>query len=260
MADTNLLLEIRDRIALVTVNRPEKRNPLNLATVEELDDCFTKLKDNADVGAAILTGAGDKAFVAGADINRLKDLEPLRGRDWAVRGQRAFEKIEQLGKPVIAAINGWALGGGMELAMACHVRIAAETARMGQPEIKLGIIPGYGGTQRLPRLVGQGRALEMLLTGDPIDAAEAWRIGLVNHVVPAAELLDKARELAARMLNNSAVALSLTLETVERGLSMPLPEAMAWEAAQFGLSGASEDSKEGVAAFLEKREPQFKGR
>jgi enoyl-CoA hydratase len=260
MADSNLLLEIRDRIALVTVNRPEKRNPLNLDTIVELDDCFTRLKDNADVGAVILTGAGDKAFVAGADINRLADLEPLRGRDWAVRGQVAFEKIERLGKPVIAAINGWALGGGLELAMACHLRIAADAARMGQPEIKLGITPGYGGTQRLPRLVGQGRALEMLLTGDPIDAAEAWRIGLVNHVVPAAELLEKAREIAARMLKNSAVALSLTLETVERGLNMSLPEAMAWEAAQFGLSGASQDSKEGVRAFLEKREPRFEGR
>lgn len=260
MAESNLLIEISDRIAVVTVNRPEKRNPLNLATIDELDDCFTALKDNPDVGAVILTGAGDKAFVAGADINRLADLEPLSGRDWAVRGQRAFEKIERLGKPVIAAINGWALGGGMELAMACHIRIAAETARMGQPEIKLGIIPGYGGTQRLPRLIGQGRAFEMLLTGDPIDAAEAWRIGLVNHIAPAEELMAKAREIAARMLKNSAVALSLTLETVERGLTMPLPEAMAWEAAQFGLSGASEDSKEGVRAFLEKREAKFLGR
>ena len=260
MAESNLLLEIRARIAVVTVNRPEKRNPLNLDTIDEMDALFTEFKSNSEVGAVILTGAGDKAFVAGADINRLADLEPLSGRDWSVRGQRAFEKIERLGKPVIAAINGWALGGGMELAMACHIRVAAETARLGQPEIKLGIIPGYGGTQRLPRLIGQGRALEMLLTGDPIDAAEAWRIGLVNHVVPADELMAKARDIAARMLKNSAVALSLTLETVERGLNMPLPEALVWEAAQFGLSGASEDSKEGVRAFLEKREAKFLGR
>ncbi|MBI1355538.1 MAG: hypothetical protein GC160_14435 [Acidobacteria bacterium] len=260
MADSNLLLEVRDRIALVTVNRPEKRNPLNLETVDEIGACFTKLADDSSVGAVILTGAGDKAFVAGADINRLLEIAPLRGRDWAVRGQRVFERIERLGKPVIAAINGWALGGGLELAMACHLRIAAETARMGQPEIKLGITPGYGGTQRLPRLVGQGRALEMLLTGDPIDAAEAYRIGLVNHVVPADQLLDKAHEIAARILKNSAVAISLTLETVERGLNMPLPDALAWEAAQFGLSTDSQDSKEGARAFLEKREPRFEGR
>jgi enoyl-CoA hydratase len=208
----------------------------------------------------IVTGAGDKAFVAGADLNQVTGLDAMGGREWGRAGQAVFSRIEAMEKPVIAAINGWALGGGLELAMACHIRLAADTARLGQPEVKLGIVPGYGGTQRLARIIGRGRALEMLLTGDPVDAAEAHRIGLVNHVVPAGGLLAKARELAAKILKNGPVAVALILQAVNRGLEMPLPQALEWEASQFGLSCATEDIKEGTSAFLEKREPNFRGR
>jgi len=256
----NLLVETADSIATVTVNRPEKRNPLNRETVAALGDCFTDLAANPDVKMVILTGAGDKAFVAGADLNRVTGLNAMEGREWGRVGQAVFSQIEAMEKPVIAAINGWALGGGLELAMSCHIRVAAESARLGQPEVKLGIVPGYGGTQRLARIVGRGRALEMLLTGDPIDAAEAYRMGLVNHVVPAAELMAKAREIAGKILKNGPVAVALILQAVNRGLEMPLPQALEWEASQFGLSCATEDIKEGTQAFLEKRAPEFKGR
>jgi enoyl-CoA hydratase len=260
MAYVNLLLEVADGIATVTVNRPEKRNPLNRETVGALDDCFRDLAADESVKAVIVTGAGEKAFVAGADLNQVTGLNAVEGREWGRIGQAAFNRIEAMEKPVIAAINGWALGGGLELAMACHLRIASETARLGQPEVKLGIVPGYGGTQRLARIIGRGRALEMLLTGEPVDAAEAYRIGLVNHVTPAADVMPKAREIAGKILRNGPVAVALILQAVNRGLEMPLPQALEWEASQFGLSCATEDIKEGTRAFLEKREPKFTGR
>jgi enoyl-CoA hydratase len=212
------------------------------------------------VSAVILTGAGEKAFVAGADINQVGALDAIRAREWGRHGQKVFSQIETLTKPVIAAINGYALGGGLELAMACHIRVAASHAKLGLPEGKLGIVPGYGGTQRLPRLVGVGRALEMILTAEPITAEEAHRIGLVNHVVPAQELLGTARAIAAKILRNGPVSVALAIEAVQRGVHMPLDEALDWEASQFGLSCATEDYQEGVRAFLEKRPPRFRGR
>ncbi len=260
MSYANLLYELQDGIALVTVNRPEKLNPLNSETIDALDACFQDIAVDPAVKAAILTGAGEKSFVAGADINQVTGLSAIEGRDWGLRGQQVFSRIENLPKPVIAAINGYALGGGLELAMACHIRIASDNAKLGQPEVKLGIVPGYGGTQRLPRLVGKGRALEMLLTGDPIPADEAQRIGLVNRVVPREELLPSARQLAARIIGNGPVAVALCLQAVQRGLEMPLDAALSWEASQFGLSCATEDLREGTRAFLEKRKAEFKGR
>lgn len=256
----NLLVDVSDRIATVTVNRPEKLNPLNRATVQALNDCFADLAANHDIGAIIVTGAGEKAFVAGADLNQVDGLTALEGRDWGRLGQAVFNRIETMEKPVIAALNGYALGGGLELAMACHIRVASERAKLGQPEVKLGIVPGYGGTQRLPRLVGKGRALEMLLTGEPIDAAEAHRIGLVNHVVAPDRLLTQCREIAAKILRNGPVAVALILQVVNRGVECPLPQALEYEATQFGLSCATEDIREGVKAFLEKRSPDYKGR
>jgi len=260
MSYTNLLYDVQDNVALVTVNRPEKLNPLNSDTVNALEACFGDIAADAAVKAVIVTGAGEKSFVAGADINQITDLTAIEGRDWGLRGQQVFSQIENLLKPVIAAINGYALGGGLELAMACHIRIASENAKLGQPEVKLGIVPGYGGTQRLPRLVGKGRALEMILTGDPITAEEAHRIGLVNRVVPREELLPAARRLAARIIENGPVAVALCLQAVHRGMEMPLDAALEWEASQFGLSCATEDIREGTRAFLEKRKAEFSGR
>ena len=260
MTYTNLLYDVEDSIALVTVNRPEKLNPLNLDTVDALDSCFTDIASDPKVKAVILTGAGEKAFVAGADINQLTELSALGGQQWGLRGQQVFSKIENLTKPVIAAVNGYALGGGLELAMSCHIRIASDNAKLGQPEVKLGIVPGYGGTQRLPRLVGKGRALEMILTGDPVSAEEASRIGLVNRVVPRAELIPTARRIASRILENGPAAIALCLQAVNRGMEMPLDAALTFEASQFGLSCATEDIREGTRAFLEKRKAEFKGR
>ncbi len=260
MTYTNLLYEVEDSIALVTVNRPEKLNPLNIDTVDALDACFSDIASDAGVKTVILTGAGEKAFVAGADINQLTELSALGGQQWGLRGQQVFSKIENLTKPVIAAVNGYALGGGLELAMSCHIRIASDNAKLGQPEVKLGIVPGYGATQRLPRLVGKGRALEMILTGDPVSAEEASRIGLVNRVVPRAELIPAARRIASRILENSPVAVALCLQAVNRGMEMPLDAALTFEASQFGLSCATEDIREGTRAFLEKRKAEFKGR
>ncbi|HYM10514.1 MAG TPA: enoyl-CoA hydratase-related protein [Bryobacterales bacterium] len=260
MGYQNLLYAAADGVATVTVNRPDKYNALNRPTIAELEQCITEIERDAEVRAVIITGAGEKAFVAGADINELASLDPVAARAHAARGQRLFARIENLGKPVIAAINGFALGGGLELAMACSIRVASENARLGQPEVKLGIIPGYGGTQRLPRLVGKGAALALLLTGDPISAQEAHRIGLVEQVVPPAELLPAARQWAAKMLANGPLALSLCLAAVHAGFEMPLDEAMAFEAAQFGLSCATEDMREGTRAFLEKRKAEFRGR
>ncbi len=260
MPDSTLLYALEDAVAVVTVNRPEKYNALNRQTLADLEDVFGRIERDPAVRAVILTGAGEKAFVAGADINELADLDPLRAREHARRGQRLYSRIEGLPKPVIAAINGFALGGGLELAMACTLRVASETARLGQPEIKLGIIPGYGGTQRLPRLVGKGAALALLLTGEPVTAQEAWRIGLVQQVVPPAELMAAARQWAARMLANAPLAIGLCLDAVNRGLEMPLEAALDWEAAQFALTCATDDMREGTRAFLEKRRAEFRGR
>ena len=260
MAYANLLYEVSDSIAQVTVNRPQKLNPLDGDTIEALAACFSDIASDDSVKAVVVTGAGEKAFVAGADINHVTRLSAIEGRAWGLRGQQVFSEIENLPKPVIAAINGWALGGGLELAMACHIRLASPNAKLGQPEVKLGIVPGYGGTQRLPRLVGKGRALEMILTGEPISAEEAHRIGLVNRIVPQAELVAEARKLAATILENGPVAVALCLDAVHRGLEMPLNEALRWEAAHFGLSCATEDIREGTQAFLEKRKARFQGR
>jgi enoyl-CoA hydratase len=256
----NITLDVSDRVATLTVNRPDKLNALNDLTVSELGEAIEEARTRADVGGVILTGAGTRAFVAGADIAELATQGPLEGRERARRGQAVLRRIETSPKPVIAAINGFALGGGCELAMACHVRIASETAKFGQPEVKLGIGPGYGGSQRLPRLVGQGRALELILTGEMIDAREAHRIGLVNAVVPPAELLRTANELIRKMLANGPIALGLSIDAVVRGVELPLEDALLLEADSFGLLAATDDMREGMRAFLEKRQPRFTGR
>jgi enoyl-CoA hydratase len=260
MAYQNLLVETRDGVAIVTINRPDKLNALNDATVGELETAFRAVQADPAVRGVILTGAGEKAFVAGADIAELNTQSPVEGKERSIRGQRVLDLIEGLGKPVVAAVNGFALGGGCELAMACHVRVAAEHARLGTPEVKLGIMCGYAGTQRLPRLVGKGRALEILLTGEMVDAAEAFRIGLVNRVVQKDKLLAEAEGLLRKMLANGPVSLRFTLEAVSAGLGMPLAEAQYLEATLFGLICTTEDMKEGTKAFLEKRPARFQGR
>ncbi len=256
----SLLAELADGIAVLTVNRPERLNALSGVTVSEIDRFFRDAAADSSVGAVIVTGAGERSFVAGADIEEVSGFSPLEGRQWGLRGQAMLNRIEAMQKPVIAAINGYALGGGLELAMACHIRIASPRARLGQPELKLGIVPGFGGTQRLPRLVGKGRALEMLLTGDPVSAEEAREMGLVNRVTGSETLLDEARRMAARILRNGPVAIALTLQAVNKGCEMPLPEALEWEVSQYALSCATEDVREGTRAFLEKRAPVFQGR
>ena len=253
-----LTFDVADRIATVTVNRPDKLNALNDALMGELGDAVTEAVGREDVGAVLLTGAG-RAFVAGADISELAGQSAAEGKARAERGQRTFRQFETSPKPTLAAVNGFALGGGCELAMACHVRIASDKAKFGQPEVKLGIVPGYGGSQRLPRLVGRGRALELLLTGDMIDAAEAFRIGLVNRVVPADALIEASRSLLRTMLANGPLALAHCIEAVNRGLDMGLDDAIALEASYFGLLSASGDTAEGMRAFLEKRPATFTG-
>jgi len=247
-------------VALVTVNRPEKLNALSSAVIVELREAFERIHTDPAIRAAILTGAGEKAFVAGADINELASLSAIELRAYALRGQAAFRLLETCGKPSVAAVNGFALGGGLELAMACSVRFASENARLGQPEVKLGIIPGYGGTQRLPRLVGRGRALEIILSGDPLTAAEAWRIGLVNAVTPPSELLAHSRAWLEKVLANGPVAVALALDAVDAGLNGGLDAGLRLEAAAFGVSAATEDRREGTRAFLEKRRPAFAGK
>lgn len=259
MSDPVLTLAVAERIATITVNRPDKLNALNDETMAALGAAIDEVRRREEVGGAIITGAG-RAFVAGADIAELQRKSPLEAYDLSRRGQAIFRHIEMLPKPVIAAVNGFALGGGCELAMACHVRLASEHARFGQPEVKLGLLPGYGGTQRLPRLVGAGRALQLLLTGETIDATEALRIGLVNAVVPAGELLDAARRMLAQMLANGPLALAHCIATLHRGADIPLDEALALESSKFGLLAASADVREGTAAFNEKRAPRFTGR
>ncbi len=256
----NLLAEVSDGIAVLTVNRPERLNALNGATLDEMDRFFRNAAAEPSVRAIIVRGAGEKSFVAGADIEEVSQFSALEGRRWGLRGQAMLNRIEGMEKPVIAAINGYALGGGLELAMACHIRIASSQARLGQPELKLGVVPGFGGTQRLPRLVGKGRALEMLLTGDPVSAEAAREMGLVNRVTEPGDLLDEARRVAGRILRNGPMAIALTLQAVNRGCEMPLAEALDWEVSQYALSCATNDVREGTRAFLEKRSPVFRGR
>ncbi len=253
-------LETDGPVATITVNRPTVLNALNAATLAELDRAMRAVRDDDGVRAAVLTGAGEKAFVAGADITELAGLAPGAAKAHAAFGQGVFDLIEHLGKPVIAAVNGFALGGGCELAMACAIRIAADTARFGQPEVKLGLIPGFAGTQRLPRLVGKGRALELILRGEMIDAAEALRIGLVNRVVPSAALLEEARSMARAIAANAPVAVRYAIEAITHGLETSAAEGRFVEASLFGLSFATEDMREGTRAFIEKRKPDFKGR
>ena len=260
MTYQTLLFETRDGIAFVTVNRPDKLNALNDQVMAELADVAERIATTPDVRGALITGAGPKAFIAGADIGDLSRQGPFDGKARAMRGQAVLRRLETCGKPVIAAVNGYALGGGCELAMACHLRIASDTAKFGQPEVKLGIAPGYGGTQRLPRLVGKGAALQLILTGEMIDAQEAYRIGLVNKVVPAAELLAESEKLLRGILAMAPLAVRLCLEAVDQGFEMTLDEGLLLEANHFGLLAATNDMKEGTQAFLEKRPPRFEGR
>jgi len=255
-----LLFEIKEGVAFVTINRPDKLNALNDQVVDELGHAAGRIASEDAIKGAILTGAGPKAFVAGADIADLAKQGPFDGKARALRGQAVLRRLETCGKPVIAAINGFALGGGCELAMACHVRIAADTAKFGQPEVKLGIAPGYGGTQRLPRLVGKGVAVQLILTGEMIDAQEAYRIGLVNRVVPAAQLLAESEKMLRGILAMGPLAVRLALEAVDQGLEMTLEEGLLLEANHFGLLAATKDMKEGLTAFLEKRQAKFEGR
>jgi enoyl-CoA hydratase len=259
MSFDNLLLERDGAVAILTINRPQILNALNTTALDELRRAVLELKHDASVRAVIITGAGEKAFVAGADIKELAVQRPVQGKEHALRGQHVFDLIENLGKPVIAAINGYALGGGCELALACTLRVAADTARLGQPEINLGIIPGYGGTQRLPRLVGKGVALDLLLTGRQVTAGEALEIGLVNRVVPAAELMTEARRLADELATKAPIALQYIIEAVNRGLEVSFDKAQFLEASLFGLIASTEDMREGTSAFLEKRKAEFKG-
>ncbi|HEX2251129.1 MAG TPA: enoyl-CoA hydratase-related protein [Gemmatimonadales bacterium] len=258
MAST-LTFDLTDGIARLTVNRPDKLNALNAIVINELGDAVTRIETDAAVRGVIVTGAGSKAFVAGADINELTEHGVTGGRNRALLGQQVFRRLERCGKPVIAAVNGFALGGGCELAMACHLRIASENARFGQPEVKLGIAPGYGGTVRLPRIVGKAKALELLLTGDMIDAEEARRIGLVNRVVPPERLLPEADSLLRSILANGPLAVRACLEAVDAGMDMSLDQALLLEAGYFGVLSATEDMREGTKAFLEKRKAGFKG-
>ncbi|MBT9331943.1 enoyl-CoA hydratase-related protein [Paracidobacterium acidisoli] len=260
MTYENILLEIRDSIAVITLNRPKVLNALNRATLAELDAVLDEVAANEAVRVALLTGAGEKAFAAGADIQELAVLSALEGQQLAARGQRIFAKLETLGKPVIACINGFALGGGCELALAASFRIASETARLGQPEVKLGLIPGYGGTQRLPRLVGKGAALKLILTGEMISAAAAFGIGLVDEVVPAADLLARGMELAQAIAHVAPIAVQQCLTAVHAGYDLPLDEALALEASLFGLCCATADKAEGTRAFLEKRPAEWSGK
>jgi enoyl-CoA hydratase len=260
MAYENLLYEVKDRIARITFNRPNVLNALNRKTVEELGECLTAARFDDSVRVVILTGAGEKAFIAGADINELAQRTPVDGKDFALFGQGIIHRLETLGKPSIAAINGFALGGGCELALACTMRIASRNAKLGQPEVKLGILPGYGGSQRLPRLCGKGVAHELILTGEMITAEEALRIGLVNRVVESAELLSTAESMAKKIIANAPLAVKYAMEAIEQGMEMPQEEGLFLEATLFGLCCATDDMREGTRAFIEKRPAKFQGR
>lgn len=260
MSFENLLFETKNAIAYVTINRPKVLNALNMATMEELRVAFHTIRHDPGIRVVLLTGAGEKAFVAGADIGELARQDPVSAKEYTLRGQNVLNLIENLGKPVVACINGFALGGGCEMAMAATLRLASENAKFGQPEIKLGLIPGYGGTQRLPRLVGKGIALQLLLSGEMITAQEAYRIGLVNEVVAFSELIPRAEAIARQIIANAPLAAQYILEAVNRGMETPLAEGLYLEAVLFSVVCASEDKHEGTRAFLEKRPPQFKGR
>ena len=260
MAYENLLYERKDQIGYITFNRPKLLNALNRKTMEELGDLLSVARDDAEVRVLILTGAGEKAFIAGADINELAQRTALDGKEFSLFGQGVLHMLETMGKPSIAAINGYALGGGCEMALACTIRLASRTAKLGQPEVKLGIIPGYGGSQRLARLCGKGAAHELVLSGEMISAEEALRVGLVNRVVEPAELIPAAEALAKKIIANAPLAVKFAMEAIEHGMEMPQEEGLFLEAALFGLCCATEDMREGTRAFLEKRPAQFKGR
>ncbi len=257
---STLAVSINNRIATVTINRPDKLNALNAQCKDELKKLFADIKTNTDVDAVILTGSGEKAFIAGTDIGELTTLDAVSGKAFAEGGQSIFDQIQHLGKPVIAAINGYALGGGCELALACHIRIASENAKFGQPEVNLGIIPGYGGTQRLARLIGVGKATEMILTGNQITAQEALNIGLVNNVVSQAELLPTAEAIAKTIVGKGQLAVRMSLKAINASMEMPLSEGLKVEASLFGECCNTQDAKEGVKAFLEKRAAKFVGK
>lgn len=259
MSYNNLLYEVEDKIAIITFNRPDVLNALNQETIRELKEVALSVRDDDSVGGMIITGAGEKAFVAGADINELAQETALSGRETSIRGQETLKLFEMMGKPIIAAINGYALGGGFELALGCHIRIAAENAMMGLPEVGLGIMPGFGGSQRLPRLIGTSKALELILTGKSISAEEAKSWGIVSKVVPEGEALNAAKEMMKEILTNAPVSIRMSIEAVTRGMNMSLDEGLAIESDRFGLLCGTEDMKEGMNAFLEKREAKFKG-
>src|SRR5437660_2006387 len=256
----NVRLEKKNKIAYVTIDRPKVLNALNMATMQELHQVFTELKDDREIRVVILTGGGEKAFVAGADINELAKNDAVQAKAYTHKGQATLDVIENLGKPVIACVNGFALGGGCEIAIACTMRLASENAKFGQPEVKLGIIPGYGGTQRLPRLVGTGLAMQMVLTGEMISAQEAHRIGLVNEVVPAGRLIPRAEEIAGKIIGMAPLAIQYCMEAVNQGMNMTLEQGLFLEATLFGVCCATEDKKEGTTAFLEKRAANFQGK
>ena len=260
MSYENILFGKKDGVATITFNRPKVLNALNRKTVEELQSALLDARDDATVRVLILTGAGEKAFVAGADIGELSQQTPVSGKDFSLFGQGVFHLLETMGKPSICAINGFALGGGCELALTCSIRIASKTARLGQPEVKLGILPGYGGSQRLARLCGKGMAHELCLTGEMINAEEALRIGLVNHIYEPAELLPAAHAIAKKIVANGPLAVKFTMEAIERGVEMPLEQGLFLEATLFGVACATEDMREGTKAFLEKRPADFKGK
>jgi len=257
---SNIDLSKEGGVGSINVNRPEALNALNRETLSELQSALEDVRVDEEIQVLIISGSGEKAFVAGADIKELMVLDPVAAKKTSELGQGVFDLIERFPKPVIGAINGFCLGGGCELAMACHLRIASEEARFGQPEVKLGLIPGYGGTQRLPRLVGRGRALEMILTGEMVSAQKAEEMGLVNQVVRAAELMQTCRSLAEKIMKNGPMALQYALEAVHSGLEMPLSEGLSLESTLFGLCSATEDMKEGTGAFVEKRKAVFKGK
>ena len=260
MTDALLLIDTTDGVRTIRINRPDKLNALNAATLDALDGAFADAARDATVRVVVLTGAGPKAFVAGADIAEMNALSPVQGRDFSLRGTRMMRRVEKLSKPVIAMVNGFALGGGLELAMCCHLRIAADTAKVGQPEINLGLIPGFGGSQRLLRLCGRAATLELCLTGAPITAERALQLGIVNRVVPAAELETETLKLAAQLANAAPLALRGMLDCVNIGGECGIEEGLEYESAQFGLMFATEDMREGTTAFLEKRKPAFAGR
>ena len=260
MSYENLLLEYLGEIAIIKLNRPKALNALNHSTLQELATALDEIGHNQEIRVVLLTGTGEKAFVAGADILQMKDFDPFQARNFAMFGQAVFRQLEALPQPVIAVVNGYALGGGCELALACDIRLASENAKFGQPEVTLGLTAGFGGTQRLPRLVGAGVASELLLSGDIIDAYEALRVGLVNHVYPPDMLMEAALAMAQRIAGQAPKAVQLTKRAIQTGSNMDLDSALAYEAELFGLVASTEDQKEGCRAFLEKRKPDFKGR